>query len=66
MARVNIGGTPQSYGDPKGGKWGFIDKTGKELIPVQYDKVKDFSNGKAVVEMDGKTFTINKKGENAN
>lgn len=42
MARVNIGGIPESYGDPKGGKWGFRDKTGKEVIAVQYDKVKDF------------------------
>jgi hypothetical protein len=28
----------------KDGKWGYIDKTGKEIIPCEYDDVCDFSD----------------------
>ena len=31
------------------GKWGFIDKTGKEIVPPQYDHADNFSEGFAVV-----------------
>jgi hypothetical protein len=30
-------------------KWGFIDKTGKELIPFKYDDCLNFSEGLAGV-----------------
>ena len=52
-------------------KWGFVDKTGKEVIPFVYDKVGSFSNGFAVVKRDklalllipiGFWGIINKKG----
>jgi len=33
------------------GKWGFIDKTGKKVIQAEYDNVKSFSEGYAVVEI---------------
>jgi len=32
-------------------KWGFIDKTGKEVIPCKYDYVGLFSGSFAVVEL---------------
>jgi len=42
-----------------GGKTGFINKAGKEMIPVQYYSAKDFSNGFAKVsDMTGKNFYI--------
>jgi hypothetical protein len=47
-------------------KWGFIDKTGKFLITPQYDDVSDFSGLMARVELNGKTFSINKSGEAVN
>lgn len=31
------------------GKWGYIDETGKTVIPFQYDLALQFSEGKAVV-----------------
>jgi len=37
LAAVNIGGKCERYFF--GGKWGFIDKTGKEIIPCIYDDV---------------------------
>lgn len=33
------------------GKWGFVDKTGREIIPPKYDSVGPFSEGLAVVRM---------------
>jgi hypothetical protein len=30
-------------------KWGYIDKSGKDAIPVQYDLASDFSEGSACV-----------------
>ncbi len=43
-------------------KIGFIDKTGKEIIPLIYDKAYGFSNGKAEVKMGDKVFFINRDG----
>jgi hypothetical protein len=43
-------------GDDKTGKWGFIDKAGKEVIPCKYDITSGFSDGLAAVRLgDGKT-----------
>lgn len=41
-----------SEGDGPGemGKWGFKDKTGKLVIPYQYDDAREFSEGLAAVE----------------
>lgn len=41
-----------------GGKWGFIDKTGKEVIPAQYDMVTEFTDGIAQVTKDGVTSML--------
>ena len=45
------------------GKLGFIDKTGKEVIPIKYNDAYSFSKGLALVELNGKLFYINKRGE---
>ncbi|MBK9464355.1 MAG: WG repeat-containing protein [Chitinophagaceae bacterium] len=54
----------------KNKKYGYIDKTGKLVIPYQFDLVQDkypksiaFENGKATVKKDGKTITIDKTGK---
>ena len=49
-----------------GGKWGFVDKTGKEVIPLIYNSAGDFRNGLAEVKLNGEKFYINKKGERVN
>ena len=36
------------------GKWGFINKTGKEVIPLKYDDAYPFSEGLAKVKLNGK------------
>ena len=45
----------------KGGKCGFIDKTGKVVIPLQYDGATDFSDGLAAVQKGRKQYLINLK-----
>lgn len=53
------------------GKYGYIDKTGKLVIPYQFSLPKDtrfphqllFKNGKASVIRDGKYITIDKTGK---
>jgi len=44
-------------------KMGYIDKTGKEVIPCIYDSIGDFENGRARVELDGNVGFINKTGK---
>lgn len=46
----------------KDGKWGFIDKKGNLVIPLQYEMAKDISEGKAAVFKDGKWGYIEKDG----
>lgn len=46
------------------GKWGFIDKTGKEVIPCEWDRANDFSEGLAcVMNSEGKFGYIDKTGQ---
>jgi hypothetical protein len=48
-----------------GGKWGYIDRTGKFIIRPQFDEAlnMEFSNGLARVKIDGKWGYINKTGK---
>lgn len=55
IAEVCIPGT--------GHKSGFIDTTGKIIVPVIYDRVNNFSSEFTTVYKDGKGSIINKKGE---
>ena len=52
LARVEIGN-----------KWGFIDQTGKVVIPVQFEFALDFSEGLASVTFGGKAGFIDKTGK---
>ena len=38
-------------GDYKTGKYGFIDTTGKEVVPPKYDRADSFSEGLALVKL---------------
>lgn len=68
MAVVNING---KWNDDRmggntiaGGQWGFIDTKGNEAIPLQYEEANSFILGESTVKKGGKSFSINKKGEN--
>jgi acyl carrier protein len=43
-------------------KYGFIDTTGKELVPYKYDDAGDFSGGIACVKSKDKELYIDKQG----
>ena len=45
------------------GKLGFIDKTGKEVIPIKYDDAWNFLEGLAMVKLDKKYGFIDKTGK---
>lgn len=47
----------------KDGKYGFINKAGKIIVPLQYDDVGAFYEGLAWVYKDGEEFYINKQGQ---
>lgn len=45
-------------------KWGYIDKTGREIIPMIYDRAYDFDkDGSAMVIQNGKCGRIDKTGK---
>ena len=46
-------------------KCGYIDKTGREVIPLKYDWANDFSEGLADVQLNGKWGYIDKTGREA-
>ncbi len=47
----------------KSGKWGFIDRTGKEVIALIYDNTHAFSQGLAAVSINGKWGFIDRTGK---
>ncbi|WP_435932419.1 WG repeat-containing protein [Moraxella bovoculi] len=47
----------------KNNKYGYVDKTGKVVVPIQYDETWFFSEGLAGVKQNGKWGFIDKTGE---
>lgn len=51
----------------KGGKYGYVNEAGKEIIPLIYKSASNFNYGYAVVKTaDNKAFFINKEGKKMN
>ena len=44
------------------GRWGYMDKTGREVIPCQYDRADDFHDGMAQVTLGDRLLFIDKTG----
>jgi len=44
------------------GKWGFIDRIGREVVPVEYDRVGAFREGRAAVMKDGMVGFVDETG----
>jgi hypothetical protein len=44
------------------GKWGYVDRAGDVVVPIQYDIGHMFSEGFASVERDGKWGYIDRSG----
>lgn len=47
----------------KNGKWGFIDRQGRLVIPADFEDTKGFSDGKAAVKLDGFWGVIDTSGK---
>jgi methyl coenzyme M reductase subunit D len=72
LAAVNLGGELKRavissemsliHIDVIGGKWGYIDETGKEVISFKYDKASGFHESLAIVGLNGKYGFIDKTG----
>lgn len=45
------------------GKWGYIDQTGRTIIPIVFNDVGDFSSGIAKVKLNGKYGYYNRTGK---
>ena len=54
---------PVRTGDYQTGKWSYIDKTGKTVLPLKYDAANAFKDGIALVCIQGKYGFINKTGK---
>ena len=46
----------------KDGKWGFIDKTGQQVVPCNYSSVESFYGGLAIVVLNGKYGFVDNTG----
>ena len=44
-------------------RYGFVDATGKEIIPLNYSHIDDFSEGLVAAEQYGKTGFLNREGK---
>ena len=63
FAMVNIGAVYSNESGYRGGKYGYIDTTGKTVIPLKYDNADYFFGGKAKVSEGGREFYIDKTGK---
>lgn len=68
MAAVNILGNVYertAWGEPRvrGGKWGYINERGEEIIPLEYEDAWPFFEGLAVAKLKGKFGFIDKSGK---
>jgi hypothetical protein len=60
LVAFNVGGnlTDVRQGKISGGKWGYIDLNGKEIIPALYETADNFKDGAAMVSLNGQTALI--------
>lgn len=60
---VTVDWREHNHKDGSGGKWGYMDKTGKFAIELQYEMASPYSEGFAAVRVKGKWGYINRKAE---
>ncbi|MBX2904484.1 MAG: WG repeat-containing protein [Taibaiella sp.] len=58
----NLFGQNSLYPIFRGGLWGYIDKSGKEMIKPQFLAANQFSEGRAAVRINGKYGYVNLQG----
>ncbi len=60
LARVNRGA---KLGRQGGGKWGYVDTSGREVISLHFDRADDFCTGHAEVWIGERSFFIDANGK---
>jgi len=63
LAAVNVGGRVTEHQSFDGGKWGFIDRSGKLVIPLKFDRVRAFHEGMCAVAIGTKWGFIDRTGK---
>jgi len=56
---------PVPFLNPKDGKWGFVDRTGKTVAEPAYDRIARFSDGLAPVRSEGRWGYVDDRGRPA-
>ncbi len=62
LCAVKFGYDKNKKDEIDNGKYGYIDKTGKVVINPRFDEAYAFKNGKALVQINRKSFLIDKAG----
>jgi hypothetical protein len=62
LAQTQIPAGRELFTVEQAGKWGFIDRAGKIVIPAQFDSANDFHEGLALVTAQGKKLFIDASG----
>jgi hypothetical protein len=55
-------GDPQRSWECTGGKWGYADRDGREVIPLQFDEAHEFRGGVAAAKVGEKWGLIDRTG----
>ncbi|WP_127530227.1 WG repeat-containing protein [Paenibacillus kobensis] len=62
MSPVSNGGSGK-FDEYTGGKWGYVNGAGQEIVPLIYDKTYPFRAGLGMVRKDGKIGFVDKTGQ---
>lgn len=63
LVAVNAGGTVTASGFVSGGKWGYRNVHGSEMLPCSYEAAYPFQNGRAIVKREGRWGVIDTTGK---
>jgi hypothetical protein len=63
FAIITVGSKADEDGNATGGKNGIINQSGKIIVTPKYDKIEDFIEGLAKVEINGGKGLIDKTGK---
>src|SRR5262249_43249885 len=63
LAAVNVGAKWQFPGIQFGGKWGYVDKKGEVVVPIQFNSAHSFSDGLAYVSDSAGMRFLDKSGK---
>jgi hypothetical protein len=63
VLKFSEGLAPVMTKGPSGNRWGYVDNTGKTVIPASFEEADEFLGGVARVRSQGKTGYIGRDGK---